>query len=46
MRIVMKFGKKGNISPRYVGPCKILKRVVKVSYDIFKWLMIYSCQQN
>ena len=32
MRGVMRFGKKGKLSPRYVGLHKILKRVGKVAY--------------
>ena len=31
---VMRFGKKGKFSPRYVGPYKILKRIGKVSYEL------------
>ncbi|WMV29936.1 hypothetical protein MTR67_023321 [Solanum verrucosum] len=34
MKGVMRFGKKGKLSPRYVGPYKILKRVGKVSYEL------------
>ena len=34
MKGVMRFGKKGKISPRYVGPYKILKRIGKVSYEL------------
>ena len=30
----MRFGKKGKLSPRYVGPYKILKRVSKVAYQL------------
>ena len=30
----MRFGKKGKISPRYVGPYKILKRIGKVAYEL------------
>ena len=30
----MRFGKKGKISPRYVGPYEILKRVGKVAYAL------------
>ncbi|WMV08971.1 hypothetical protein MTR67_002356 [Solanum verrucosum] len=31
---VMRFGKKGKLSPRYVGPYKILKRVGNVVYEL------------
>ena len=31
---VMRFGKKGKLSPRYVGPYKILKRIEKVVYEL------------
>ena len=34
MKVVMRFGKKRKISPRYVGPYKILKRIVKVAYEL------------
>ena len=34
MRGVIRFGKKGKPSPRYVGPYKILKRVGKVAYEL------------
>ena len=34
MKGVMIFGKKGKLSPRYVGPYKILKRVIKVAYEL------------
>ena len=34
MKGVMRFGKKRKISPRYVGPYKILKRIVKVAYKL------------
>ncbi|WMV25148.1 hypothetical protein MTR67_018533 [Solanum verrucosum] len=30
----MRFGKKGNLSPKYVGPYRILKRVGKVAYKL------------
>ena len=30
----MRFRKKGKISPRYVGPYKIMKRVGKVAYEL------------
>ena len=34
MKGMMTFGKKGKISPRYVGPYKILERVGKVEYEL------------
>ena len=34
MKGVMKFDKKGKLSPRYVGPYKILKRSAKVAYEL------------
>ena len=34
MKGVMIFGKKGKLCPRYVGPYKILKRVIKVAYEL------------
>ncbi|WMV30652.1 hypothetical protein MTR67_024037 [Solanum verrucosum] len=34
MKGVMRFGNKGKLSPRYVGPYKILKRIGKVSYEL------------
>ncbi|WMV29586.1 hypothetical protein MTR67_022971 [Solanum verrucosum] len=34
MKGVMRFGKKGKLSPRYVGPYEILKRVRKVDYEL------------
>ena len=30
---VMRFGKKGKLSPRFIGPFEILKRVGKVAYE-------------
>ena len=33
MKGVTRFGKKGKLSPLYVGPYKILQRVCKVAYD-------------
>ena len=30
----MRFGKKWKLSPRYVGPSKILKRIDKVVYEL------------
>ncbi|XP_074562535.1 uncharacterized protein LOC141819063 [Curcuma longa] len=34
MKGIMRFGKKGKLSPRYVGPYKILRRVGKVAYEL------------
>ena len=34
MKGVMRLGKKGKLSPRYVGPYKILKRVGKVACEL------------
>ena len=34
MKGVMRFGKKGKLSPRYVGPYNILKRIGKVTYEL------------
>nr|XP_016457847.1 PREDICTED: uncharacterized protein LOC107781627 [Nicotiana tabacum] len=34
MKGVMRFGKKGKLSPRYVGPYKIIQRIGRVEYDL------------
>ena len=34
MKGVMRFDKKGKLSPRYVGPSNILKKVGKVAYEL------------
>ena len=30
----MRFGKKGKLSPRYIGPYRIVKRVGNVAYEL------------
>ncbi|WMV51513.1 hypothetical protein MTR67_044898 [Solanum verrucosum] len=34
MKDVMRFGKKGNLSPRYIGPYRISKRIGNVAYEL------------
>ena len=34
MKGVMRFGKKGKLIPRYVGPYKLSKRVGNVAYEL------------
>ena len=34
MKEVMRFGKKGKLSLRYIGPYKILKMISKVAYEL------------
>ncbi|WMV45529.1 hypothetical protein MTR67_038914 [Solanum verrucosum] len=34
MKGVVRFGKKGKLSPRYVGPYEITRRVGKVAYEL------------
>ena len=34
MKGVMRFGKKGKLSPHYVGPYEISQRVGKVAYEL------------
>ena len=34
MKVVVRFGKKGKLSARYVGPYEILQRVGRVAYEL------------
>ncbi|WMV51474.1 hypothetical protein MTR67_044859 [Solanum verrucosum] len=34
MKGVMRFGKKGNLSPQYIGPYRISKRIGNVAYEL------------
>ncbi|WMV46495.1 hypothetical protein MTR67_039880 [Solanum verrucosum] len=34
MKGVMRFGKKGKLSPRYIGPYRIYKRIDNVAYEL------------
>ncbi|WMV41916.1 hypothetical protein MTR67_035301 [Solanum verrucosum] len=34
MKGVMRFGKKGKLSPRYIGPYKISKRIGNIAYEL------------
>lgn len=40
MKGMMIFGKRGNLSPRYIGPFEIIERVGLVEYDCV-YILIY-----
>ncbi|WMV59189.1 hypothetical protein MTR67_052574 [Solanum verrucosum] len=34
MKGIMRFGKKGKLSPRYIGPYRISKRIGNIAYEL------------
>ena len=46
MNGVMRFGRKGKLSPRYVGPYEILQRVGEVAYELALLAELSSVHQS
>ena len=46
MKGVMRFGRKGKLSPRYVGPYEILQRVGEVAYELALLAELSSVHQS
>ena len=48
MKGVVRFGKKGKLSPRYIGPYRIFKRFGSVAYEIEKliWQKFNWCSMS
>ncbi|XP_060216579.1 uncharacterized protein LOC132644049 [Lycium barbarum] len=34
MKVVMQFGRKGKLSPHFIGPCEIVRRIGRVTYGL------------
>ena len=34
MKVTMRLGRKGKLSPRYVGPCEVLQRVGNFAFEL------------
>ena len=45
MKSVMRFGRKGKLSPLFVGPFEILERVGTLAYKVCLRLIMYSTFQ-
>ena len=40
-KVVLRFGKKGKLSPRYIGPYEIVARIGPILID---WLYLKNCR--